>query len=253
MTGDKLNPNIISLQILQGFQNSSGSGLDWSNASHSAIKQQLKDLLFSAQDAKCAYCCREIRDEPGHVEIDHILPKQPNGNANKWTSNLRRDRKSTAGYTAFTFVAHNLVLTCKRCNNKKGSYDPRRDRTVAATAAYDLTDLYYEWIHPYVHNYADHIVLLKGMIYQAVASSANGDTVISVCNLDQISVLERKACERKIRGAKAIDKAFLRLMDRFELFGWDHLVQIVHQQFPNEAIEKIREIGEPLRIIAERV
>ncbi|MBY2905737.1 HNH endonuclease [Rhizobium leguminosarum] len=252
MTNEKLSQNVIDAAIADSFTHSHQSGLDWSSPSHNMAKQALKEALFLAQLSQCLYCRREIKDEPGHVEIDHILPKGQKGKAVRWTSNNKGDRRATAGYPSFTFAPHNLVLVCKRCNNKKGSYDPRKDRTIAADANYVLADAYYEWVHAYLHDYDDHIKFLKGLIYQAVNASPNGDAVITACKLDELAAVERKACERKIKREKTIVSAFLKLVQYYDQFEWDDLVSIVQGQFPNEPPTTVREAGEELRRIAAR-
>lgn len=252
MSNEKLPQNVISAAIANLFTQSLQSGLDWSSASHSVAKQALKEALFIAQRSQCLYCRREIKDEPGHVEIDHILPKGQKGKAARWTSSNKRDRRSTAGYPNFSFTPHNLVLVCKRCNNKKGSYDPRRDRGILPDVNYVLIDTYYEWIHAYLHDYDDHIKLVKGLIYQVVNSSPNGDAVISACKLDEIAAVERKACERKIKREKTIISAFLKLVQYYDQFEWDDLVAMVQGQFPNTPPNEVRQAGEELRRITIR-
>lgn len=252
MDNHLLDVNLVTQEIIDGFKASQATGLDWTDASHANNKQLLKDLLFDAQNSKCAYCRRSIKEELGHVEIDHILPKAQRGKPVRWSSNNRGHRRSTAGYPAFVFHPHNLILTCKSCNTKKGSYDPRLDRSVAASEEYVFDEMYYEWIHPYIHVYSQHIALLKGMIYQVVNGSAKGDAVITVCKLDKIAAVERKACERKVKGSVQIAMAFLKLSDHYEQFEWEEIIGIVHAQFPNKSLEEVREGGEEIRLILVR-
>lgn len=252
MSNEKLSQDVISTPIADLFTQSRQSGLDWSSASHSVPKQALKEALFLAQLSQCLYCRREIKDEPGHVEIDHILPKGQKGKASRWTSNNKRDRRATEGYPDFSFTPYNLVLVCKRCNNKKGSYDPRKDRRIAADTKYLLIDAYYEWIHAYLHDYDEHITIVKGLIYQVANASPNGEAVISACKLDELAAVERKACERNIRREKSIVSAFLKLVQYYDRFEWDEIVAMVQRQFPNVHPNAVREAGEELRRIAAR-
>jgi 5-methylcytosine-specific restriction endonuclease McrA len=105
-------------------------GRAWSSSSNDAAKTLLKEELFVNQKFKCAYCRRIIKNEAGHVEIDHILPKGQFGDAAKRQSNLANERHCTHGYPQFSYHPRNLILTCKRRNNKKGTYDSRSNESV---------------------------------------------------------------------------------------------------------------------------
>lgn len=65
--------------------------------------------------------------------------------------------------------------------------------------------------------------------------------------LETVGTVERNACELKVQEAKSIAKAFMLLMVDHELHSWDALVAIVHNQFPDETIDKIQESGKVVR------
>jgi len=90
------------------------------------------------------------------------------------------------------------------------------------------------------------------MIYQVVNGSTKGDAVITVCKLDKIAAVERKACERKLKGSVEVTKAFLRLADHYDQFEWDDIVALVHAQLPDKTLEEVREGGEKIRLILPR-
>lgn len=249
MDNGKLSPQLISADLAALFQSATNAAVEWTSSTVDEAKRQLKFILFQAQNGRCAYCRRIISDEPGHVEIDHILPKKPNGNKVLWSSNEKDTRKSTSGYAQFTFVAHNLALACKRCNNKKGTYDCRRDRTVAPSAEYTLDEDFYEWLHIYAHNYSDHIQILDGLIYQIVDGSSNGEAVISVCKLDEIAAVEKASAELKANNATSVSIAIGLLLSQVMLGGWDFVIDAVASQFPDTSLEVIEAEADKYRQI----
>lgn len=247
MDNAKLSPDIIPASLINLLADATDAGRQWESTAVDALKKQLKDILFVEQNGKCAYCRRRISDEPGHVEIDHILPKNSFGKPSLWASSSPEDRKSTRGYGQFRFVAHNLALTCKRCNNKKGTYDPRTDRSVDPSEVYELSDQYYEWVHIYAHFYADHIKILKGLIYQVEDNSQCGAAVISICKLDEIAAVEIAAAQMKAQTATSVSVAIGRLLSETETLGWDAVLDAVAEQFPEVSKEFIEEKARPFR------
>jgi 5-methylcytosine-specific restriction endonuclease McrA len=223
---DPSNDLMCALQACSNTEN------DWGHSSHKSAKILLKEELFEAQQSLCAYCRRTIKDEDGHVEIDHILPKAPRG-THSWDSNMRIHRRRTGGYPHFTFTIFNLTLACKRCNNRKGSYDHRLNRTIPFTQLYNLDPAYFEWVHPHLHKYSDHIRILKGLIYQIHNGSLNGDAVIYACKLDKISAVEAKSRDRILKRSKSYKTAIRDLVVFVDVIGWDGIADAVSAQFPD--------------------
>ncbi|MGO7225864.1 hypothetical protein U8P68_17225 [Rhizobium ruizarguesonis] len=238
-----LKPDIITDDIADLFAAASVAGVSWTRAKNA--KKKLKAVLFDEQGNRCAYCTRGIKDELGHYTIDHVLPKEERGGAHRWTSNDPRDRNCTAGYAAFTFTPHNLVLTCTLCNSNKGTWDARTDRTLDAKPDYVLDDEnYYEWVHLYIHKHEDHIQLLEDLIYQPVGSSPKGLAVINTCKLDKIAAVEVLACEQKLKATTEVFEAFLEIADQRKYLAWGTIVGLIQQRFPDKAPEQIVEIGD---------
>ncbi|KNX78946.1 hypothetical protein DA83_19445 [Pseudomonas sp. 250J] len=150
----------------------------------------LRSRLLTLQGYRCAYCQVPIdRDEVGHRELDHILPKSASSECTqaKGKSNAFGDRQHTFGYGQFTFEPYNLILTCKACNAFKKSFDPMRDRQ-----GYVVSDDYPDgrqllWFYPYSQRYSDHIERGDDWIYSKVTDE--GDAVIRTCKLDKVAVL----------------------------------------------------------------
>jgi len=166
------------------------------------------------------------------VEIDHILPKSAKGNIARSASNNEADRFCTQGYPQFAFEIKNLILTCKRCNNKKGSYDSRRNRSIAVDPVYALNSDYYLWVHPYTDQYSEHISLYKGLIYTPLHGSIKGDALIRICKLDSIAAVEKLARGLAAKSAASYIKAIMKLLGSVDEIGWENLTDSVVHAFP---------------------
>lgn len=244
---DVLDVSKLSSALLEALAERQSSGRDWAHASHDPVKKILKKELLELQLSKCAYCRRDIKDELGHVEIEHVLPKNSFGNPPRWTSNLVQDRKCTEGYAAFRFGHLNLVLVCKRCNNKKGSYDCRIDRSVPAFTLYPLTSGSLCWVHPYHDPYSLHIRLRRGFIYQVANNSASGRAVIDTCDLADIRAVEMRSAERIVKRSRDVNKAMLSLAPNLETWSDDDIVDFLKEQFPQMEEQKVRSSIDAMR------
>lgn len=228
----------IPQAAVDGFSAAFALDLKWKDGAAKAAKDALIEYLMEVQESRCAYCKRLIKNEIGMVELDHILPQAPRGKVPaRKTSNKQEDRRVTGGYSEFRFETRNLILTCKRCNHRKGSYDCRRDRSVAVGAAYPAMPADFEWIHPVHHDFADHIALLNGFVYQEVPGS-NGSAVIYACHLDGIKGIEDRARERRQKVIKDVNKLILTLV--LEEHPDDEIVLAVAQQFPLVSDQQVR-------------
>lgn len=225
--------------LLKSLKTSYTSGLPWEKKKHDSVKSKLKELLFNLQKSRCAYCRREIGDEAGKVEIDHVLPKAPFGNAANHSSNDDDLRRHTSGYMAFSFTPNNLVLTCKRCNNKKGTYDPRRNRA-NTPKAYPKSANSFIWVHPHFHAYRDHIQIQKGFIYRQAKNSPNGGAVIDVCDLANVAAVELRARERAVKGAKSLTKAILGLAPHVDHWSDQQLISFLLARFNHAKVPMLR-------------
>jgi 5-methylcytosine-specific restriction endonuclease McrA len=233
-----INAQNLPKAVLDCFSAALAQGVDWKDAAAKAAKNALIEHLMEVQESRCAYCKRLIKNEIGLLEIDHILPQAARGKvAARKISNKRKDRRVTDGYYAFRFEPTNLILTCKRCNHRKGSYDCRRDRSTAIGAAYPTTAADFEWVHPVHHDFSDHIALLSEFVFQEIPGS-NGSAVIDACQLAGIEALEARARELRLRGIKDVNKLILTLM--LGDLPDDDIVDTVMQQFPKAADQQIR-------------
>lgn len=203
--------NAVPKHIFKEFRSALARGDDWDTAALKASKDALVEFLIEAQGTRCAYCKRLIKDEIGHRELDHILPKNSVGKPKRAFSNAIADRRVTRGYLQFRFEPRNLVLTCKRCNHRKGNYDCRANRAAPIHLAYPVAAAEFEWIHPYHHDYDQHITIVNDFVYQEVIGS-NGGAVIEACALDGIDALEARARDRRLKAIKDVNKLILELL-----------------------------------------
>lgn len=227
----------IPKPIVDGFKAALARNASWTQSSLQTTKDALVLFLMEAQGSRCAYCKRLIKDEIGLRELDHILPKGASGKVDRAVSNLRVNRRSTVGYHEYRFEPSNLILTCKRCNHRKGNYDCRTDRSVAAPANYPNSAADFEWIHPFHHDYIDHINLLNDFVYQVVPGS-NGLALIEACKLGGIEALEARARDHRLKEIKDINKLALQLM--IEDLSDDDIVDTVMRHFPKVTKANVR-------------
>lgn len=239
MTYRKIPADTYGAEITELFNEAIASGRDWGSSAHDRAKEALKTALFDAQGGRCAYCRRPIKRELGHNEIDHILPKLRSGDEEKFKQNERTSRRSTAGYPTFTFVPKNLAIACKRCNQRKGTFDARKYRNVDAVAAYSLDEDYYEWVHPHIHDYSDHIEILNGFIFHAKEASPNGECVISACGLSDVAAVERAAADLRIKNAADYAVALASMLPLLDDYGWPYIIEAVQERFPHIPPEEI--------------
>lgn len=211
MYWNTIDTGVLTDELINSLVDAKARSKPWGDDVHTELRASLRRALLVAQKSKCAYCRREIRDETGRVEIDHILPKEPSPHTKKARSNSTSDRRSTLGYKEFEFCGVNLALTCKRCNNKKGTYDARIDRISDPPAAYSTDPNDYLWVHPYFHKYSEHIELVRGYVFRVVDGSENGDAVITVCGLKGIASLESNAIEMQVKSSNGLESALMNL------------------------------------------
>ena len=146
----------------------------------------------------------------------------------------------------------NLCLACKRCNNKKSTYDSRADRSIGAPNLYALDPEFYIFVHPYVDDYAIHIGLYEGMIYHAVNGSEKGSTTIRVCGLDSIEAVEALARQLEAEAASDYVDAIVQLLPNVEAIGFETLVEAVAQAFPQTDRAIIERASADLMATADR-
>jgi uncharacterized protein (TIGR02646 family) len=206
----------------------SGKASDWDKQSLKTLKDKLRRELIEYQNYSCAYCRREITMEIGRSELDHVIP-----------SSLA---------PTFTFVRANLTLTCKRCNHRKKDYNP----TVFASNALKYIRGYlvdqdeYIWIHPYIHNYEDHIRVVGGSLFESVNDSDKGLAVISECKLNELAQVVDIQKTAMISRSKSPMEAIFKMLGEYPEDDAESLSERLHRKFPSTPhavfLEKIRKL-----------
>lgn len=197
-----------------------GKAEDWNKDSLDAVKKALRESLFVAQNNSCAYCQREIHDEIGQVEIDHIIPKKL--------------------APRFTFEKRNLILTCKRCNHRKGDHNPttKRNDLMKDIKKYPHGLSVFRWVHPYLHHYDEHIEIKNDCIFMPVGDSKCGRAVIDACKLALLpQVVSRRRAAIVSRSKKA-HHAILVLAGAYPDTNEKVLAKEISEKFKEISIEK---------------
>lgn len=169
-----------------------GKQTDWNKKSLDSTKAELKALLFPQQHYRCAYCRGLIEDREGSVEIDHIVPKNLSPKC--------------------TFETINLVLACKRCNNKKRTHNTTHlSEAVLLSLANTPTSIgSYMWVHPFLHCYSNYISVTDAYVYSS--SDPNGLAVITQCRLSDVKEVEARRRIAAVVSASNEQQAFFSLM-----------------------------------------
>lgn len=155
----------------------------WSTAHQEII--DFRERLLIIQNYRCAYCQGTIESTAnGYVELDHVLPKAPNGNkADRMDSDNFEDRLVTRGYAQFMYEPLNLVITCRACNSAKNSFDPlsNRKKLIDNYPSEENATRDIQWYHPHFHEYEKHITRTPEWTF--VEESPQGDFTIRACKL----------------------------------------------------------------------
>ena len=172
----------------------SGDARDWTKKSLAEIRKAAREDLIKRQKYCCAYCRREIADEIGRIELDHVIPK----------SELPQ----------FTYFRANLVATCKRCNHRKREHNPLRIKA-KNSVNYPLVESAYVWVHPYVHQYNKHIRVNGDGIYRAVKGSPLGLAVITHCALSSMGQVVANRRTAIVEATASFEEAVLKMLLEF--------------------------------------
>ncbi|UTV27210.1 hypothetical protein [Photobacterium atrarenae] len=157
--------------------------LKWTDAKLKELKKDIRFSLRKAQDNRCIYCRRIIKNERRNAfeDIEHYLDK------------------SKQKYKKWTFSPINLVLSCRTCNFIKSTKDLGGDTLLQTENIKDGIGGF-KWIHPYFDNYHLNIKIDKGWVYSiphGAPNSIGARNLITDCMLDDIQTLEAYSENKK--------------------------------------------------------
>ena len=107
---------------------------------------KVKRFLHQSQYGKCCYCERR-RDEKGDTDVEHFRPK-----------GKLKEKPNHSGYWWLAYDWNNLLMSCKKCNWRKGTKFPLTDENKRAFSENDdLTKEEPILINPLTENPEDFI------------------------------------------------------------------------------------------------
>ncbi|MEL7146625.1 MAG: HNH endonuclease signature motif containing protein, partial [Bacteroidota bacterium] len=109
---------------------------DWSKDKYEPYKQKLKKAYYLGQYDRCAYCRGIIEGDAYYEPLDHIIAK--------------------AARPDWLLEPKNLIVTCDRCNNRKGT-EPTVTAEALAGAKFPDDEKDYLIFNPHFDNWADHL------------------------------------------------------------------------------------------------
>jgi uncharacterized protein (TIGR02646 family) len=169
-------------------------GYEWTHSSADWYRKLVLIKLRRQQKNRCCYCRRTINYNKGAYELDHIIDKGSKGGR----------------YGRFCFDLRNLALACKDCNNNKGT-KAVLFKDLSINAPYPTDKAVFNWVHPHLHDYSEHISIHTGWIYEAKSGNSMGLQVITHCKLDQLSAKEAKNRRAHVMGAASVKEALSRV------------------------------------------
>lgn len=138
----------------------------WNKNDHKtkAIKHKISAYTLQNQQCRCAYCERLL--ERGGVQIEHIAPKDSNGN--------------------FCYEPYNLVSACGICNSitNKGAND-----TILPPKSNNYISNEFKIVHPYIDDPDEHIKYKDPgrTVFDKATCSQKGLDTIDLFNWDTLN------------------------------------------------------------------
>lgn len=223
---------------------------DWKSSCDEIVAY--RGALLNAQKHRCAYCDRRIvRNEVGHREVDHILPKSQRPKKKfdhiKAANNQLKTRRTTRGYPAFQYTPENLVVACKRCNSYKGSYDGLANRATAP-AVYPSNSADFEWVHPHLDVYGHHIALIEGL-YTVVNNSPKGAAVLHACGLMQGEEITQRLIESHVAEAEEMTVSMLSVVLLEDSLDGAEVAKALHKRFKIGSVAVIQDCLKELQSV----
>ena len=103
---------------------------------------EVKQFLYQSQNKKCCYCER-LRDQ-AEMDVEHFRPKA-----------RIKENPEHPGYWWLAYNWDNLLIACKKCNNKKGSQFPLKNENKRAREYEEIEKENPLLINPLIENPED--------------------------------------------------------------------------------------------------
>ena len=138
-------------------------------------EDKVKNFLHRSQNGKCCYCERK-RDKKAETDVEHFRPKAK-----------LKEKPNHSGYWWLAYSWDNLLISCKKCNNRKDINFPLKDESKRAFSEND--DLKKEepiLINPLTENPEDFIMYdipkddKNPLMVKAIGKCERGDKTINV-------------------------------------------------------------------------
>ena len=172
---------------------------------------KVKSFLHQSQYGKCCYCERK-RDQKGEPDIEHFRPK----------AKLKEDPKHS-GYWWLAYSWDNLLIACKKCNNRKGMNFPLKDESKRAFSEDDdLTKEEHVLINPLTENPEDFIMYdipkddKNPLMVKAIGKCERGNKTVKVLTgINDKELLTERA--ESFRDYCILYKCFLAMKNNLEV------------------------------------
>ena len=157
---------------------------------------RVKSFLHQSQYGKCCYCERK-RDKKAETDVEHFRPKAK-----------LKEKPNHSGYWWLAYSWDNLLISCKKCNNRKNTNFPLKDES--KRAFFENDDLKKEepiLINPLTENPETFIKYdipnddTSPLMVKAIGKCERGDrTINELTGINDIELLtERAECVEDYR------------------------------------------------------
>ena len=172
---------------------------------------KVKRFLHQSQYGKCCYCERK-RDQKGDSDVEHFRPK----------AKLKENSKHS-GYWWLAYSWDNLLLSCKKCNNRKNVSFPLKDESKRALSEDDdLTKEEHILINPLTENPEDFIMYdipkddKDTLMIKAIGKCERGDKTVNVLTgINDTELLMERA--ESFKDYHILNKCFLKMKNNLEV------------------------------------
>lgn len=154
----------------------------WTHQQLQGIRNKIKNALIRdiLRDSECYYCKSPLDEGSMPGELEHIVHKDK--------------------YPLFTYLPNNLILSCKRCNTAKGTYDVL-NINLTGSIKYPTQSSHYNIVHAHIDQYNQFITMENHIFFVGIDSAGKGNNTIEVCNLARLDL-----CVTKIKQLNALNR-----------------------------------------------